>query len=228
MANINIPGLTALTAPATDDVIEVYDTSASENKSLALSYVALLGTANTFTAAQVINSPAAGTIGLVVNSAASPTANLAEFRNNGTVTSYIDPNGVVTAQGLNINTATSGAGIDIRSGIYVVAIHITTSYVTVIPAHIFGGAGATPIVVDFMVSTGNDYEGGGLAQDVGIRSVSFTSKAATQTTSVGSTVVTMRWTLVSGSTYKLEAACTGGSGSNVALSGLAIVKGGDV
>lgn len=74
MANINIPGLTALTAPATDDVIEVYDTSASENKKLAISYVALLGTANTFTAAQVINSPAAGTIGLVVNSVASATA----------------------------------------------------------------------------------------------------------------------------------------------------------
>lgn len=39
MANVNIPDLTALTAPATADVIEVYDDSASQNKKMALSYL---------------------------------------------------------------------------------------------------------------------------------------------------------------------------------------------
>lgn len=56
MANVNIPDLTALTAPAAADVIEVYDDSAAANKKLALSYVALLGTANEFTAIQKVSS----------------------------------------------------------------------------------------------------------------------------------------------------------------------------
>ena len=134
----------------------------------------------------------------------------------------------MTGQGLNVNLGVQGGGGNTYSGVYFVNIHISTSYVTVIPAHVFGDTAVTTIVVDLLVSIGNDWEGGGLAQDVGIRSVSFTSKAATQTTSVGSTVVTLRWTQVLGATYKLEAAVTGGSGSNVRLSGLAIVKGGDV
>lgn len=83
MANVNIPDMTPLTAPATDDVIEVYDTSASENKKLALSYVALVGTANTFNVGQVINAGAAGTIGLVVNSAASATTYTQVWQYNG-------------------------------------------------------------------------------------------------------------------------------------------------
>jgi hypothetical protein len=51
MANVNIPDLAALTAPAATDEIEVYDASAAANVRLALSYVALTGTANVFTAA---------------------------------------------------------------------------------------------------------------------------------------------------------------------------------
>jgi hypothetical protein len=46
MANVNIPDLAALTAPAATDEIEVYDASAAANVRLALSYVALTGTAN--------------------------------------------------------------------------------------------------------------------------------------------------------------------------------------
>jgi hypothetical protein len=58
MANVNIPDLAALTAPAATDAIEVYDASAAANVRLALSYLALLGTANVFTAVQAIKSPA--------------------------------------------------------------------------------------------------------------------------------------------------------------------------
>lgn len=56
MANVNIPDLAALTAPAATDEIEVYDASAAANVRLALSYVALLGTANVFTADQRVNA----------------------------------------------------------------------------------------------------------------------------------------------------------------------------
>lgn len=58
MANVNIPDLTALTAPAAADVIEVYDDSAAANRKLALSYVALTGTSNVFTESQVIQKGA--------------------------------------------------------------------------------------------------------------------------------------------------------------------------
>ena len=60
MANVNIPDLAALTAPAATDEIEVYDASAAANVRLALSYVALTGTANVFTAAQDITLNATG------------------------------------------------------------------------------------------------------------------------------------------------------------------------
>jgi hypothetical protein len=53
MANVNIPDLAALTAPAATDEIEVYDASAAANVRLALSYVALTGTANAFTATRL-------------------------------------------------------------------------------------------------------------------------------------------------------------------------------
>ena len=56
MANVNIPDLAALTAPAATDAIEVYDASAAANVRLALSYVALTGTANVFTANQTIDA----------------------------------------------------------------------------------------------------------------------------------------------------------------------------
>lgn len=81
MANVNIPDLTNLTAPAVADELEIYDADAAENKALALSYMvrdtggtgaivtggytltlpasgtaALLGTANTFTASQTIDA----------------------------------------------------------------------------------------------------------------------------------------------------------------------------
>ena len=56
MANVNIPDLAALTAPAATDEIEVYDASAAANVRLALSYVALTGTANVFTANQEIRA----------------------------------------------------------------------------------------------------------------------------------------------------------------------------
>jgi hypothetical protein len=56
MANVNIPDLAALTAPAATDEIEVYDASAAANVRLALSYVALTGTANVFTANQTIDA----------------------------------------------------------------------------------------------------------------------------------------------------------------------------
>jgi hypothetical protein len=55
MANVNIPDLAALTAPAATDEIEVYDASAAANVRLALSYVALTGTANAFTATQTFS-----------------------------------------------------------------------------------------------------------------------------------------------------------------------------
>lgn len=102
MANVNIPDLAALTAPAATDEIEVYDASAAANVRLALSYVALTGTANVFTANQRVDAlvgvnvaPTASqqltakagstsTVGLVVDTAASPTANVAEWRVNGT------------------------------------------------------------------------------------------------------------------------------------------------
>jgi hypothetical protein len=56
MANVNIPDLAALTAPAATDEIEVYDASAAANVRLALSYVALTGTANVFTAANTFSA----------------------------------------------------------------------------------------------------------------------------------------------------------------------------
>ena len=168
MANVNIPDLAALTAPAATDEIEVYDASAAANVRLALSYVALTGTANVFTATQTfsvgiwasaVDSDTAGigaaivgggnywamrtdtghnfhldtydgsynsrvklfvnghlslntttdaaqltvkagstsTVGLVVDTPASPTANLAEFRNNTTAKFSIDKDGKFTS-----------------------------------------------------------------------------------------------------------------------------------
>tara|TARA_R110000868_G_C10713853_1_gene750202 strand:- start:119 stop:748 length:630 start_codon:yes stop_codon:yes gene_type:complete len=111
MANVNIPDLAALTAPAATDEIEVYDASAAANVRLALSYVALTGTANVFTANQRVNAlvgvniaPTASqqltvkagsvsTVGLVVDTPASPTANVQEWRNNGTVMAAIGSGG---------------------------------------------------------------------------------------------------------------------------------------
>jgi hypothetical protein len=180
MANVNIPDLAALTAPAATDEIEVYDASAAANVRLALSYVALTGTANAFTATQTfsvgiwasaVDSDTAGigaaivgggnywamrtdtghnfhidtydgsynsrvklfvnghlslntttdaaqltvkagstsTVGLVVDTAASATANLAEFRNNGTAVSGFGPNGsMFVKDGMTAPAATSG------------------------------------------------------------------------------------------------------------------------
>ena len=74
MANVNIPDLAALTAPAATDEIEVYDASAAANVRLALSYVALTGTANVFTAAQTVAYAATTNNQLVIrNSSYSST-----------------------------------------------------------------------------------------------------------------------------------------------------------
>lgn len=107
MANVNIPDLVALTAPAATDVIEVYDASAAANVRLALSYVALTGTANVFTANQRVNAlvgvnyaPTASqqltvkagstsTVALVVDTAASASAKAQEWRYNGTQAAYV-------------------------------------------------------------------------------------------------------------------------------------------
>ncbi len=56
----------------------------------------LLLNTTTDSAQLTVQSAAADTIGLVVNSAASATANLAEFRNNGTAKHTIGPNGEMT------------------------------------------------------------------------------------------------------------------------------------
>jgi hypothetical protein len=177
MANVNIPDLAALTAPAATDEIEVYDASAAANVRLALSYVALLGTANVFTAAQRVNNSlhirgttdallrigsavtgevyisaandaenayslidirasvtrvmaghlligtttddgqltvkagSTSTVGLVVDTAASPTANVAEWRVNGTAKVVVDKDG-------NVGVGTTGPGskLDVSSG----------------------------------------------------------------------------------------------------------------
>jgi hypothetical protein len=130
MANVNIPDLAALTAPAATDEIEVYDASAAANVRLALSYVALTGTANVFTANQRVDAlvgvnvaPTASqqltvlagstsTVGLVVDTAASPTANVAEWRVNGTAKVVVDKDGNVgigaTAPGAKLHITTAG------------------------------------------------------------------------------------------------------------------------
>lgn len=108
MANVNIPDLAALTAPAATDEIEVYDASAAANVRLALSYVALLGTANVFTANQrvdalvgvnvaptasqqlTVKAGSVSTIGLVVDTAASAAARAQSWLYNGVDSGRVD------------------------------------------------------------------------------------------------------------------------------------------
>ena len=221
MANVNIPDLTSLTAPATGDEMEIYDASASENKRLALSYMvrdtggtgaivtggytltlpatgtaALIGSAQTFPALQTfgaglivsggssgagriyktagdglviwspsgsstdfvlagsggtnalsvpngtnhtvfgagtdsgqvtIKSSATGTITLVTDTPASPTANLAEFRNNGTAKLKIGTQGLLDFTG-TMGNSTKTVGTDAPADWVQVAIGGTTYY----------------------------------------------------------------------------------------------------
>ena len=101
MAASEITGLTELAAaPADDDelvIVDVSDTTQSANgstKRLAASRVARTGTTNTFTAAQEFGSGATGgqvaikagnasTVGLVVDTAASPSTSAMQIKNNG-------------------------------------------------------------------------------------------------------------------------------------------------
>jgi len=114
MAASEITGLTELeAAPADDDelvIVDVSDTTQSANgstKRLAASRVARTGAANTFTTAQVFGSGATGgqvaikagdasTVGLVVDTAASPSANALEIRNNGASGLAITADGTVS------------------------------------------------------------------------------------------------------------------------------------
>jgi len=256
MATKTFTQLTAYASTlAASDEVPIWDASAAAARKMTVANfiantpnggLAELGAANVFTANQRVSAlvgvnvaPTTGqqltvlagstsTVGMVVDTPASPTANLAEFRNNGTAKFYVNANGAMTALGLNINTGITGGGGEAQGGIYYINASITTSYGTVIASHVFGSLSVTSIKVDLLVALSNNYEGGGLTQDSGIRTVAFTSKTDTPTTTVGSTVVTLQWTQVSGATYKLEAACTGGSGTVVLMSGLAIVKGGVV
>lgn len=104
MANTKISNLTALASPAAGDLLAIVDVSASETKKITISDMianspngglAELGTANTWTAAQSFGSGASGgqiairaasasTVGLLVNSAASPTADIIKAQVNGT------------------------------------------------------------------------------------------------------------------------------------------------
>lgn len=76
MAATAISGLTALTAPAVADQLIVVDDSAGDNKSLALSHLALLGTANVFTAAQTIPAIVTASGALTVTPAAGSGVNI--------------------------------------------------------------------------------------------------------------------------------------------------------
>lgn len=78
---------------------------------------ALLATAQTFTAAQAFGTGASGgqvaikaasasTIGLYVSTASSPTANIAEFANNGTTKASIATTGELVIPGMRSGSAT--------------------------------------------------------------------------------------------------------------------------
>jgi hypothetical protein len=136
MANVNIPDLAALTAPAATDEIEVYDASAAANVRLALSYVALLGTAQTFSAAQsftgAINmykasSDTPGTMGLLggnnafwgFRDAVDGTFNLDSFTTSSSYRSSlsITRDGVISTVGhVLIGTPTDAAQLTVKAG----------------------------------------------------------------------------------------------------------------
>lgn len=85
-----ISSLTDLAAaPADGDqlvILDVSDTTQSANgttKKLAASRVARTGAANTFTAAQTINSPTAATIPLILNAASGATADILNLKIDG-------------------------------------------------------------------------------------------------------------------------------------------------
>ena len=86
----------------------------------------------------------------------------------------------------------------------------------------FGGV-PSQIVVDLLGS----YTDGTASpiQDSGIRSIAFTTVAATPTSVFGGATLTFSWVLISGSTYALMVQITSGTPTSVGLVGVAFVKG---
>jgi len=122
--------------------------------------------------------------------------------------------------------AVSGSGYA-AGGVYFVAAGFSNSGFGEVLRHSFVGNGSQQIKVDLLASMGNNYDGGGLSQISGVSTLTFSNKSSTTTLSIGSTVCTFRWTLVSGYTYKLEGMITGGGGTAAEIAGLAIIKGGN-
>jgi len=140
MAATAISGLTALTAPAVADQLIVVDDSASDNRSLALSYVvrdtggtgaivtgaytltlpatgtaALLGTANVFTKYQTINYTDGSQIGLTINTPASPTGDVLRLDKNGTAMIRFD---LDLAPRIQLSAYDNGTGTGASVAIY--------------------------------------------------------------------------------------------------------------
>lgn len=99
---VNIPSLTALAAtPASGDEIEVYDTSAAENKRLALSYlVATSGTQATVTGG--------GTVALAGYTLTVPATGTAALRGAANTFSAAQTIAVTSGNGLRVENSATG------------------------------------------------------------------------------------------------------------------------
>jgi hypothetical protein len=80
----------------------------------------------------------------------------------------------------------------------------------------------TNLSVDFLIAYQDLFTGLVQPQTAGFDTVAFSSISATPTLVLGAATLTFRWVLVSGTVYQLEAQS---SGTNVAIAGLAFIKG---
>lgn len=97
---------------------------------------------------------------------------------------------------------------------------VTTGYRKLCEANFIGNL--TNLSVDFLIAYEDFSTGLVQPQPAGFNTVVFSSISATQTLVLGAATVTFRWVLVSGTVYQLEAQS---SGTNVAIAGLAFIKG---
>jgi hypothetical protein len=100
------------------------------------------------------------------------------------------------------------------------AVVLTTGYQKLCEAHFVGNL--TNFSVDFLLAYEDFSTGFVQPQPAGFNTVAFSSIAATPTLVLGASTLTFRWTLVSGYVWQLEATV---SGANIALAGLAFIKG---
>lgn len=87
------------------------------------------------------------------------------------------------------------------------------------------GGAATSMVVELLGAFIEDSTGAAQTQDTGWRSIAFATVASTPTSVFGAATLTFRWTLITGSTYALEASITAGAATSLAMTGIAFVKG---